>query len=127
MRRLTAERAEIGLQVIANALVSVALVEQRKAVNEEYSVDGRPTAINGRIVHGLLLTLRKRESDPAVRSLIVPAVEYQPSKRFRIDTSESVTILTLGRLLEQQPDWVWTAVDPVEIVGIAESARKPAA
>ena len=127
MRRLTTERAEIGLQVIANALVSVALLEQRKTVNEEYSVDGVPTTTNGRIVHGLLLTLRKRESDPAVRSLIVPAVEYQPSKRFRIDTSESATVLKLGRLLEQQPDWVWTAVEPVEITSVTEPARKPAA
>ena len=31
MRRLTTDRAEIGLQVIANALVGVDLVEQRKA------------------------------------------------------------------------------------------------
>jgi len=78
-------------------------------------------------VHALLLTLRKRETDPAVRSLIIPAVEYQPSKRFRIDTFESATVLKLGRLLEQQPDWVWTAVEPIEITAVAEPARKPAA
>lgn len=127
MRRLTTERAEIGLQVIANALASVALVEQKKALNEEYSVDGVPTTTNGRIVHGLLLTLRKRETDPAVRSLIIPAVEYQPSKRFRIDMVDSTTLLKLGRLLEQQPEWVWTAVEPIEIAAVASPARKPAA
>ena len=44
MRRLSADNAEIGLQLIANALASAELVEQRKARDGDYSVDGDPAA-----------------------------------------------------------------------------------
>jgi hypothetical protein len=119
MRRLTTDRAEIGLQVIANALVGVDLVEQRRSEGADYSVDGEATTINGRSFHGLFLSLRKREADNAVQSLIVPAVEYQPARRFKVLTSKSVTPIRFGRLLEQQPDWVWTAVEPLELASPA--------
>ena len=114
MRRLTSDRAEIGLQVIANALSSVDLVEQRKAHDDDYSVDGEATTINGRIFQGLFLSLRKREGDPAVTSLIMPAVEYQPARRFKLQTPKDTNVIKLGRLLEQQPEWVWSAVEPLE-------------
>jgi len=114
MRRLTSDRAEIGLQIIANALSSIDLVEQRKSQAEDYSVDGEATTINGRIFHGLFLSLRKRETDAAVQSLIMPAVEYQPARRFKLQSPRSSNAIRLGRLLEQQPEWVWTAVEPLE-------------
>jgi hypothetical protein len=122
MKRLTAERAEIGLQVIANTLVGVDLIEQRKSLDADYSVDGEATTINGRSFYGLFLSLRKRESDPAVQSLIVPAVEYQPAKRFKLQTYRSTNAIRFGHLLEQQPDWVWTAMEPLELRGsVADS------
>ncbi len=114
MRRLTSDRAEIGLQVIANALSSVDLVEQRKAEEADYDVDGEATTINGRIFQGLYLSLRKREGGSAVQSLIMPAIEYQPAKRFKLQMPQAMHAIRLGRLLEQQPDWVWTAVEPFE-------------
>ncbi len=114
MRRLTADRAEIGLQVIASSLSSVDLIEQRKAQEDDYSVDGEATTINGRIFQGLFLSLRKRETDAAVTSLIMPAVEYQPARRFKLQTPRAMNAIKLGRLLEQQPEWVWTAVEPLE-------------
>src|SRR4029434_9569607 len=43
MRRLTADRAELGIQIIANTLVGVDLVEQRKNADSDYSVDGEQT------------------------------------------------------------------------------------
>jgi hypothetical protein len=43
-----------------------------------------------------------------VQSLVVPAVEYQASKRFRLVTSKSASPIRFGRLIEQQPEWVWT-------------------
>jgi hypothetical protein len=114
MRRLTSDRAEIGLQVIANALASVDLIEQRKPQESDYAVNGEATTINGRIFQGLYLSLRKREADPVVQSLIMPAVEYQPAKRFNVQTPSTTRAVRLGRLLEQQPEWVWTAVEPFE-------------
>ncbi len=118
MKRLTTDRAEIGLQVVANTLVGVELVEQRKSVDADYSVNGEATTINGRSFGGLFLSLRKRETDPVVQSLIVPAVEYQPAKRFKVLTARSANTIRFGRLLEQQPDWVWTAVEPQELPGL---------
>ncbi|HEY1329728.1 MAG TPA: hypothetical protein VGI14_22540 [Casimicrobiaceae bacterium] len=115
MKRLTADRAEIGLQIIANTLLGVDLMEQRKNVDEDYSVDGEAITINGRAFGALLLALRKREGDTPVQSLIVPGVEYQASKRFRLVTSKSSSPIRFGRLIEQQPDWVWTAVEPLEL------------
>jgi hypothetical protein len=79
MKRMTADRAEIGLQVIANTLVGVDLVEQRKtSADGDYSVDGEAATISGRTIRALFLALRKRETDNAVQSLVVPASEYQP-------------------------------------------------
>jgi hypothetical protein len=115
MKRLTSDRAEIGLQVIATTLLGVDLMEQRKNVDDDYSVDGEAITMNGRSFGALFLALRKRETDPPVQSLVVPAVEYQASKRFRLMTSKSAAPIRFGRLIEQQPEWVWTAVEPLEL------------
>jgi hypothetical protein len=111
MRKMTADRAEIGLQVIANSLIGVDLVEQRKRSDADYSVDGEAVTINGRTFQGLFLALKKRETDTAVQSLIVSAAEYQPTKRLKLMTSKSTTPIRFGHLLEQQPDWVWATVE----------------
>lgn len=124
MRRLTADRAEIGLQVIASAVSSVDLIEQRKSHDDDYSVDGEATTINGRFFQGLFLSLRKRESDPAIQSLIMPAVEYQPARRFALQSGKAINVIKLGRLLEQQTEWVWTAVEPLERAGTTAGAAK---
>ena len=87
---LTPDRAEIGLQVIANTLIGVELVEQRKQRRRRRLLGrrrARPRS-TGACSRGLFLALRKREGDTAVQSLIVPAVEYQPTRRFRLDTSQ---------------------------------------
>jgi hypothetical protein len=117
MKRLTSDRAEIGLQVIANTLVGVELVEQKKSSggDADYSVEGEHSTLDGRVFAGLFLALRKREGENAVQSLIVPAVEYQPARRFRLNTSRSTVPIRFGRLIEQQPDWVWAAVEPLDL------------
>lgn len=114
IRRLTSDRAEIGLQVIASSIIGVDLVEQRRSHDGDYSVDGEPTTINGRTFAGLFLALRKRDSSAPVHSLMLPAVEYQPARRLKLQTARQVSPVRLGRLLEQQPDWVWTAIEPVD-------------
>ncbi len=113
MKRMTSDRAEIGLQVIANTIAGVDLVEQRK-VSDDYSVDGVAAAVNGRTFHGLFLALRKREGEAAVQSLIVPAAEYQPAKRLKLMTARAANPIRFGRLLEQQPDWIWATVESAD-------------
>ena len=131
IRRLTSDRAEIGLQVLANALLGVDLIEQRKSLDADYSVDGEQTTINGRTFPGLFLALRKRGTDAPVHSLMLPAFEYQPSRRLKLQTLRTITPIKLGRLLEQQPDWVWTAIEPLNAgmplpdIGPAKDAASP--
>jgi len=114
MRRHTSEKAEIGLQVIANALIGIDLIEQRKWTEGDFSVNGEATTINGRLFQGLFLALRRRDDQAGVQSLIVPAAEYQPNRKVRMQTSRAVFPVRFGRLVEQQPDWVWAAVEALE-------------
>jgi hypothetical protein len=110
MKRLTAERAEIGLQMIANNLVGVELAEQKRG-DADYSVDGEVPTVSSRRFYGLFLSLKKRESESAVQTLIVPAGEYQPGKRLRMSVAKTSNSIAFGRLLEQQPDWIWATVE----------------
>ena len=123
MKRITTDRAEIGLQIIANSLVGVDLVEQRRGADSGYSIEGEATTVSGRMFHALFLTLRKRESEHAVQSLIVPAGEYQPTRRFRVQTTNASLAIRFGRLIEQEPDWVWATVEPVALPPPAQPAR----
>ncbi|MBA3505482.1 MAG: hypothetical protein H0T80_06825 [Betaproteobacteria bacterium] len=113
MKRMTVDRAEIGMQIIANTLVGVELAEQRKNPDAGYSVEIDATTINGRAFHGLFLSLSKRGSETAVRTLIVPADEYQTGKLLTLMTAKSASPIRFGRLLEQQPEWVWATVEPL--------------
>lgn len=117
MKRMTADRAEIGLQVIANTLIGVDLVEQRRALDTDYSLDGDSGTVNGRTFQGLFLALRKRDAEQGVQSLIVPAAEYQPAKKLKLMTSKAVNPVKFGRLLEQQPDWVWATIETGDMTG----------
>ncbi len=115
MRRHTSERTEIGLEVVASTLVGVDLIEQRKSSDANYLVDGEDGIINGRSFIALFLTLKKGDSGQVVKSLIVPAGEYQSSKRLTLITSKSIYRVVLGGPIEQQGEWVWTPVEPQEI------------
>jgi hypothetical protein len=114
MKRTSADRAEIGLGIIADTISAVELVEQRKRTADDYSIEGEGTTINGRRFGALLLALRARDSEPMVQSLVVPAVEYQGGKRYQLSTEKAEYRIRFGRLIEQQPDWVWTAIDPLD-------------
>jgi cyclic-di-GMP-binding protein len=113
MKRLTAERAEIGLQMIANNLVGVELAEQKRG-DADYSVDGEIPTVSRRRFYGLFLSLKKRESESAVQTLIVPAGEYQPGKRLQMSVAKTSNSIAFGRLLEQQPDWIWATAESLD-------------
>ncbi len=113
MKRLTAERAEIGLQIIANNLVGVELSSTKRG-EADYSVDGAVPTVSGRRFHGLFLSLRKRSDDAPIQTLIVPAGEYQPGKRLQMSIATTTQPIAFGRLLEQQPDWIWATIESYE-------------
>jgi hypothetical protein len=113
MKRLTNERAEIGLQIIADNLVGVELAEQKRG-DSDYSVDGEVPTVSSRRFQGLFLSLKKPESATAIQTLIVPAGEYQAGKRLRMSAAKSSNSIAFGRLLEQQPDWIWATVESLD-------------
>ncbi len=113
MKRLTADRAEIGMQIIANNLVGVELSSPKRG-EADYSVDGAAPTVTGRRFHGLFLSLRKRNDDAPIQTLIVPAGEYQPGKRLQMSIATQTQPIAFGRLLEQQPDWIWATVESHE-------------
>jgi hypothetical protein len=115
MRRHTAERTEVGLEIVASTLAGVDLVEPRRSSEADYLVDGEDGVISGRSFIALFLTLQQGGSGRDVQSLIVPAGEYQYSKRLTLVTSKSIYRVVLGSPIEQQAEWVWTAVEPQEI------------
>jgi hypothetical protein len=110
MKRLTSDRAEIGLQVIANNLVGVELFEQKRG-DADYSVDGVIPTVSGRRFPGLFLSLRRRDSEATIQTLIVPAGEYQPGKRMQMSVARVSQQIAFGRLLEQQPEWIWATIE----------------
>jgi hypothetical protein len=121
MKRLTSERAEIGLQVIAHNLTGVDIFETKKRA-VTYSVDGETPTVSGRKFQALFLSLHKREGHPPVQTLIVPAGEYQSGKKLRMVSTDSTYAVSFGRLLEQHPDWIWATVESLEVAAANRSA-----
>ena len=122
MRRLSSHEAEIGLQLIANALVSADLDRAAQGAGGTITrSNGENPAVTGRQFHGLFLSFSRREGEPPVQSLIVPAVEYHPSRRYTLRTATAPRTIRYGRVLEQHADWVWTVIDPVDRDGAAAS------
>ena len=119
MRRLSSRDAEIGMQLIANGLVGAELHEQRKGRTVDTSVKGDDAAAMGPRFDGLFLSFSRREGEPTVQSLIVPAAEYHAARLYTLQVDDRVRTIRYGRLLEQHADWVWTVVDTVSARGQA--------
>ena len=124
MKRLTTERAEIGLQVIANNLTGVELAETRRGEGD-YSVDGEVPTVSSRRFNALFLSLKKREGEAVVQTLVVPPGEYQPGKRLHMNVGEASQRIAFGRVLEQHPDWVWATVEPLPAATQASTGASP--
>jgi len=125
MRRLSAGIAEIGLQLIANNLVNVRLVEQKKLRDGTFSAKGGPGSEVARGFQGLFLSFNRRAREGIVQSLIVPPFEYQAGKRFALQDDRGARAVRFGRLIEQQRDWVWTVIEPLEGAVSADASSRP--
>ena len=123
MRRLSADNAEIGLQLIANTLAAANLIEQRKPRDATYSVDDDHDPLAGRRFGCLFLSYSRGVGEAAVQSLIIPPVEFKPSGRYTLQTSHALRPIRYGRVLEQYNDWVWTVIEPLEPDGGAANRR----
>ncbi len=126
MRRLSTKDADIGLQIIAHTVASAELTEHKKARDGHYPINAETPVAAGRQFHGLFLSFKRQADEPPVQSLIVPTVEYHPSRRYTLRTGLSARTIRHGRLLEQHADWVWTVIDPVAPKGDAAGAGSAA-
>jgi len=126
MRRLSADRADIGLQLIANTLISADLVLQRKADDVNCAVGDGQAAVAGHRFRGLFLAFERRAGDPPVQSLIIPPAEYQPAKRYTLRLPGAACPIRYGRLLERHSDWLWTVVELLEPDAAAAGAAPDA-
>ena len=113
MKRHNADRAEIGLQVIADTLAGVDLVEQRKRCatpnTRSTAKERRSPAACSRGAARARAARRRADGAIADRSCCrIPADE-----RYRLKTSKTDYSVRFGRLIEQQPDWIWTAIEPL--------------
>ena len=124
MKRMTAERAEIGLQLIANNLVGVELTETKRG-EADYSIEGEVPTVNSRRFNGLFLSMQKRDAETAVQTLVVPPGEYQPGKRLHMRIGQSSQRIGFGRVLEQHSDWVWATVEPLAAAAQAGTSASP--
>ena len=124
MKRLTTERAEIGLQIIANKLVGVELAEIKRG-EADYSVDGETPTVSSRRFNGLFLSLKKRDGEQIVQTLVVPPGEYQTGKRLHMNVGRSSQRIAFGRLLEEHPDWIWATVEPLPAANSAATGTSP--
>jgi len=57
--------------------------------------------------NGRLAPLRKDQRDPVS--------EFQPANRLKLMTAKSINPIRYGRLIEEQPDWVWATVEPLDL------------
>lgn len=124
MKRMTAERAEIGLQLIANNVVGVELTETKRG-EADYSIAGEVPTVNSRRFNGLFLSMQKRGAEAAVQTLVVPPGEYQPGKRLHMRIGQSSQRIGFGRVLEQHPDWVWATVEPLAAAAQPGTSASP--
>ena len=122
LKRPTSDRTEVGFQRIASEIAGVDLVEQRRTSETDYSVDGDAGMISGRSFVALYLVLRKQDGAHGAQSLMMPASEYQAGKRLTLVMSKGIYRVVLGGAMEQQSDWVWTAVDAHELGEQASAA-----
>jgi hypothetical protein len=113
MRRLSSRDAEIGVQLIADGLVSAELLEQRRGRTSDSPANRDPPAVSGRQFQGLFLTFSRHEGGPPVQSLIVPAAEHQPARLYTLRIGDRPRTIRHGRQLEQHADWVWTLIHTV--------------
>lgn len=120
MKRQTAARADIGLQIIANDITDADLEEQKRT-EVDYVSDGMATTVSNRRVEALSLSLRKADGEAPVRTVVVASGDYKPGKRYLMTANGASHRIVFGRLLEQSSDWVWATVDVPE--GVTARSR----
>ncbi|MDQ6620244.1 MAG: hypothetical protein M3Z31_11195, partial [Pseudomonadota bacterium] len=120
MRRVNAERAEIGLQRLADTVAVVDLAARQVARTdapedrEGDDADETPSTRERRF-SGLFLVLRQSRLGSAVQSLIIPAAEYRARNRLSLIARGKSYPVHCGTLLEEHTDWVWLSLEPLPL------------
>jgi len=109
--KLSPGEVEAGVAVIAERPVVVTLHATREARDDMGCVvDGVDLSTVGKRFVGLYLAA---SSPLAVRTLVVPSVEYAKGLEVMLDSGPSVYTVCLGEVIEQNGDWCQVAIQVV--------------
>lgn len=111
LKRRTAEHTEIGVEVIAEHAVLV--IPEQVLADDEHDISRIEFGHKPKISYGLYVPPQQRAQVAPVRSIIVQAADYQPSKIFSIEVEGQDNQIRFVLLIEQTKDWVWTTFDVV--------------
>lgn len=110
LRRLTSDRAEVGLQVMAQAVVGVEL-EAKQSTDDTYHVDGRSVTLSTSRYVALFVIGKASGNGPASRSIIVPPNAYDTTVTFRVSTARAAYAVRLGGIIERHGEWLWADLE----------------
>lgn len=111
LKRRIAEHTELGAEVIAENAVLVMPEPVGNGNNAlVYDIGAKP-----RVFHALYVPPQQRAQTAPVRSIVVPAGEYQPSRVFSIEMDGQSNQIRLVLLIEQTKDWVWTTFEAIGV------------
>ena len=118
VRRVTrpmTERVEIGVAIVTDHLLTVALHTKRQARDDlGFVVDGIDVSTIGERFDGLFLPSPSLpDRVPGPQSLIIPASEYGAGRQVILVTQRTIYTVALRQVLEQHVDWVWVAIEIV--------------
>jgi hypothetical protein len=107
MKKLAGGRIEAGVEIIGvhSLLISPRPVHAR---DTGYSVDGIDVSAEGRGFDALYLPPSTGGRGDPLRSMLVPASEYEDRRQLYIALGGTSYTVELSQTLERTKDWVWT-------------------
>ena len=112
LRRRTAEHTEIGIEIITD---DARLMKVDPAGTTGGDVGVSKLEIGGkgsRVFHALYVPPQQRSQVAPVRSLVVPAAEFQSGRVVALETEGQINQIRFVLTIEQTKDWVWTTFEP---------------
>lgn len=108
------DRRDAGMAVLSERAIPVSLHARRPTrANEEFTVDGVNASMLGARFSGLYLMPPASDAAgaPPARTMIIPTAEHVEGRDLILTTARSIYAITIGRLLEQRPDWSWVTIE----------------
>ena len=111
LKRRTAEHTELGVEIITgNALL---IKPEPVAADSEVQFGRTGIGPKASAFVALYVPPQERPQVAPVRSLLVPAADFQPSRILSVDVDGQTNQIRLVLIIEQTKDWVWTTFEAI--------------